>query len=80
MLISAFGVLALALAALGLYGVMAYSVAQRTRELGVRIALGASRRSVLSLVVLEGVRMVLAGAAIGLAGALLFTTRLATML
>ena len=79
-LISAFGLLALALALTGLYGVMAYSVAQRTRELGVRMALGATRASVLAMVVSEGLRMVLAGAAIGLIAALLLTARLATML
>jgi putative ABC transport system permease protein len=79
-LISAFGVLALALALTGLYWVMAYSVAQRTRELGVRMALGATRASVLAMVVFEGIRMVLVGAVIGLIAALVLTTRLATML
>ena len=79
-LIASFGVLALTLALTGLYGLMAYSVAQRTRELGVRIALGASRRSVLSMVMAEGIKLVLAGAAIGLAAALFLTTRLAPML
>jgi putative ABC transport system permease protein len=79
-LIGSFGVLALSLALTGLYGVMAYSVAQRTRELGVRMALGATRRSVLSMVMAEGLGLVLAGAAIGLAAAMLLTTRLAPML
>jgi len=61
----AFGGLALALAAIGLYSVIAYGVAQRQKELGVRIALGASRGSVVRLVVGGGVRMVVIGIAIG---------------
>ena len=61
----AFGALALALAAVGLYSVIAYGVAQRQKELGVRIALGASRGSVVRLVVRGGVRMVVFGVAIG---------------
>ena len=61
----AFGGLALALAAIGLYSVIAYGVAQRQKELGVRIALGASRGSVVRLVVGGGVRMVIIGIAIG---------------
>jgi predicted permease len=62
-----FGGLALLLAALGLYGVMAYAVAQRTREVGVRMALGAQGRRVLRDFVYEGVRFALVGVAIGLA-------------
>jgi len=61
----AFGALALTLAAVGLYSVIAYGVAQRQKELGVRIALGASRGSVVRLVVRGGVRMVVFGVAIG---------------
>ncbi len=65
-----FGLLGLTLAAVGIYGVMAYSVSQRKRELGIRVALGADRDSVLALVLREGMRMAVLGTVIGLAGAL----------
>lgn len=61
-----FGILALALASVGLYGILAYSVSRRQREIGVRMALGASRAAVLRLVVREGMLLVCIGAAIGL--------------
>jgi ABC-type antimicrobial peptide transport system permease subunit len=70
-LMASFGVLALILAAIGIYGVMAYQVVQRTRELGVRLALGASPESVRTLVVREGMRLVAVGLAIGAVAALL---------
>ncbi len=64
-LLSIFGGLALALASLGLYGLMGYLVAQRTREMGIRMALGANSRSILKLVLKQGISMTLGGAAIG---------------
>ncbi len=64
-----FGVLGLILAAVGIYGVMAYSVAQRTRELGIRVALGASRSAVLKQVLVEGMRLAVLGTVLGLIGA-----------
>jgi predicted permease len=67
--LGAFAGLALLLAVLGLYALLAYSVAQRTRELGVRMALGAQQKDVLRLILNSGVRLALIGAALGVAGA-----------
>jgi putative ABC transport system permease protein len=79
-LLGAFAILALLLATVGIYGVMSYIVSLRTKEIGVRMALGAQPGSVWRLVVLGGARLALSGIAIGLAGALAATKILATVL
>ena len=76
-LVGIFAVVALALAVIGTYGVMAYSVAQRTQEFGIRIALGASRADVLKLVLRQGLILTAAGIALGLI-ATVSVTRLMT--
>ncbi len=80
LLLGVFSVLALVLAAVGLYGVMAYAVAQRTREIGIRMALGASRRDVGRAVVRQGVTLAVIGGAIGLGASLWATSLLTKML
>jgi len=75
-----FGVLAIVVAAIGLYSVVAYDVSQRTRELGVRVALGANAKAVVGLVVGEGVRVVLVGLALGTAVALSLASRVSPLL
>jgi predicted permease len=79
-LVSAFAAVALILTAAGLYGVMSYLVAQRTREIGVRKALGATRGQVLQLVLREAGSMTLVGIAVGVGGALLLTRSMTSML
>ncbi|HVG18628.1 MAG TPA: ABC transporter permease [Blastocatellia bacterium] len=79
-LLAVFGLLALLLAAVGIYGVMGYSVARRTREIGIRMALGARRGDVLRLVLKEGMAMVGLGIGVGLIGAFFATRVLANFL
>jgi predicted permease len=79
-LISFFGIASLLLATAGVFGVMAYAVSRRTREIGVRVALGASSREVLRMILGQGLRTILVGVVIGVAGALAITRTVASLL
>ena len=80
LLLGGSSLLALALAALGVYAVMAYSVSQRSREIGIRIALGARSRDVLRLILRQGARLAIAGSVIGVVGAFLLRKIMASFL
>jgi predicted permease len=79
-LLAAFAVLALALAAIGIYGLIAYAVTERTHEIGVRLALGAQRRDVMAMIVAQGMAMTAAGTAAGIVSALLVTRLMSSLL
>jgi ABC-type antimicrobial peptide transport system permease subunit len=79
-LLTIFAGIAIALASIGLYGVMSYLVSQRTREMGIRMALGAQRRDVLQLVIRRGMLLTMVGVGLGLAGSFGLTRLISSLL
>ncbi len=79
-MVALFGLTALLLAGLGIYGVISYVVSERTHEIGIRLALGAQRRNIMRMVLRQGFRLAIAGAAVGLLGALIVSHLMANLL
>ncbi|HST23100.1 MAG TPA: FtsX-like permease family protein, partial [Blastocatellia bacterium] len=80
LLLGTFSIIAMTLAAIGIYGVMAYTVAQRTQEIGVRVALGATTQNVLAMILRQGLKITVIGLGVGLTGAFFLTRLMASLL